>query len=106
MPVTRPISDLRNRTKELSRLCHDSGEPIFITRNGEGDMVLMSLAAYERLQARLELYRMLDEAEVDVAAGDRGVSVAAVRGQLKRSRHAGRGGGRSRRARASQGAGA
>jgi prevent-host-death family protein len=84
MPVIKPISDLRNRAKELSRLCHDSGEPIFITRNGEGDMVLMSLAAYERLEARLELYRMLDEAEVDVAAGDRGVSVAAVRRQLKR----------------------
>lgn len=84
MPVIKPISDLRNRAKELSRLCHDSGEPIFITRNGEGDMVLMSLAAYERLQARLELYRMLDEAEADVAAGDRGASVAAVRRQLKR----------------------
>lgn len=84
MPVIKPISDLRNRAKELSRLCHDSGEPIFITRNGEGDMVLMSLAAYERLQARLDLYRMLDEADMDVAAGDRGVSVAAVRRQLKR----------------------
>lgn len=84
MPVIKPISDLRNRAKELSRLCHDSGEPIFITRNGEGDMVLMSLAAYERLQARLELYRLLDEAEADVVAGDRGVSVAAVRRQLKR----------------------
>ncbi|HEX7836274.1 MAG TPA: type II toxin-antitoxin system Phd/YefM family antitoxin [Kofleriaceae bacterium] len=84
MPVIKPISDLRNRAKELSRLCHDTGEPIFITRNGEGDMVLMSLAAYDRLQARLELYRMLDEAESDVAAGDRGVSVAAVRRQLKR----------------------
>jgi prevent-host-death family protein len=84
MPVIKPISDLRNRAKELSRLCHDTGEPIFITRNGEGDMVLMSVAAYDRLQGRLELYRLLDEAEVDVAAGDRGVSVAAVRRQLKR----------------------
>jgi len=84
MPVIKPISDLRNRAKELSRLCHDSGEPIFITRNGEGDMVLMSLAAFERLQAQLDLYRRLDEAEADVAAGDRGVSVSAVRRQLKR----------------------
>jgi prevent-host-death family protein len=84
MPVIKPISDLRNRAKELSRLCHDSGEPIFITRNGEGDMVLMSLAAFERLQAQLDLYRRLDEAEADVAAGDRGVSVAAARRQLKR----------------------
>jgi prevent-host-death family protein len=84
MPVIKPISDLRNRAKELSRLCHDTGEPIFITRNGQGDMVLMSVAAYDRLQGRLELYRLLDEAEADVAAGDRGVSVAAVRRQLKR----------------------
>jgi prevent-host-death family protein len=84
VPVIKPISDLRNRAKELSRLCHDSDEPIFITRNGEGDMVLMSLAAYERLQAQLDLYRLLDEAETDVAAGDRGVSVAAVRRQLRR----------------------
>jgi prevent-host-death family protein len=84
MPVIKPISDLRNRAKELSRLCHDSGEPIFITRNGQGDMVLMSLAAYERLQAQIDLYRLLDESEADVAAGDRGVSVAAVRRQLKR----------------------
>jgi prevent-host-death family protein len=84
MPVIKPISDLRNRAKELSRLCHDSGEPIFITRNGEGDMVLMSLAAFERLQAQLDLYRRLDEAEADVAAGDRGVSVAAARRQLER----------------------
>jgi prevent-host-death family protein len=84
MPVIKPISDLRNHAKELSKLCHDSGEPIFITRNGEGDMVLMSIAAYERLEAQLDLYRLLDEAEMDVAAGDRGVSVAAVRRQLRR----------------------
>jgi prevent-host-death family protein len=84
VPVIKPISDLRNRARELSQLCHDTDEPIFITRNGEGDMVLMSLAAYERLQAQLGLYQLLDEAETDAAAGDRGVSVAAVRRQLKR----------------------
>jgi prevent-host-death family protein len=84
MPVIKPISDLRNHAKDLSRLCHDSGEPIFITRNGTGDMVLMSLATYERLHAQLELYRLLDDAEADVAAGDRGVSVATTRRQLKR----------------------
>jgi prevent-host-death family protein len=82
MPVIKPITDLRNKARELSKLCHDSGEPVFITKNGEGDMVLMSLAAYERLQARLDLYRLLDEAESDVRAGDRGVSVAALRRKL------------------------
>jgi prevent-host-death family protein len=84
MPVIKPISDLRNRARELSRICHDSGEPVFITKNGEGDLVLMSLAAYERMQGQLELYRVLDEAEQDVRAGDRGVSVQTVRKRLKR----------------------
>lgn len=84
MAIIKPISDLRNKARELSQLCHASDEPIYITRNGEGDMVLMSLAAYEGLQARLELYRLLDEAEADVEAGDRGVSVKALRKQLRR----------------------
>lgn len=84
MPVIKPISDLRNHARDLSRLCHDSGEPIFITKNGEGDLVLMSLAAYERMQARLDLYRLLDEAETDLRAGDRGVSVATLRRRLRR----------------------
>ncbi len=84
MTVIKPISDLRNKARDLSRLCHESGEPIYITKNGAGDMVLMSLAAYERLEARLELYRLLDEAAADVRGGDRGVSVATVRRQLKR----------------------
>lgn len=84
MAVIKPISDLRNRSRQLARICHDSGEPIYITKNGEGDLVLMSVAAYERLQSRLELYRMLDEAEADVRGGDRGVSVATVRRRLRR----------------------
>jgi len=84
VPVIKPISDLRNHARELSAICHDTGEPIFITKNGEGDMVLMSVAAYERLQAQLELYRLLDDAEADVRAGDRGMSVKAMRRQLGR----------------------
>jgi prevent-host-death family protein len=84
VPVIKPISDLRNKAKALSKICHESGEPIYITKNGEGDLVLMSLAAYEQMRAQLDLYRMLEEAEADAAAGDRGVSVATVRRRLKR----------------------
>ena len=84
MPVIKPISDLRNKARELSKICHDSGEPVFITKNGEGDLVLMSIASYERLQRRLELYRMLDESEADERAGDRGISVREVRRRLRR----------------------
>lgn len=84
MPVIKPISDLRNKARELSRLCHKSGEPIYITKNGEGDMVLMSLAAYEQLQGQLELYGLLDESEASERSGDRGVSVATLRRRLVR----------------------
>lgn len=84
MPKIRPISDLRNKSREISRICRETGEPVYITKNGEDDLVVMSVAAYERDQARLELYRMLDEAESDVRGGDRGVGVAAMRKRLSR----------------------
>lgn len=79
MPVTRPISDFRNKSQEIETLCHESDEPVFITKNGEDDLVVMSQAVYERDQARLALYRLLEEAEADVRTGDRGVGPAVMR---------------------------
>lgn len=58
MPQIRPITDLRN-TIEISELCHSCGEPIFITKNGYGDMVLMSNETYERELAAAEIFRKL-----------------------------------------------
>jgi len=84
MPTIRPISDLRNKAQEISKICHESGDPVFITKNGAGDLVVMSLASFERDQARLELYRLLDDAEADVQAGDKGISVKAMRKRLRR----------------------
>jgi len=72
MPIIKPISDLRNKANSLSELVHKSNEPVFITKNGEGDMVLMSLAHYGKMERRLELYEKLAVAEAQVAAGDRG----------------------------------
>ena len=54
MPQIRPITDLRNTT-EISELCHAKNEPVFITKNGYGDMVIMSLKAYEEQQEKLML---------------------------------------------------
>jgi prevent-host-death family protein len=53
MPKIKPIKDLRNTT-EISELCHKSGEPIYITKNGYGDLVVMSIEAYEKKMAKLE----------------------------------------------------
>jgi PHD/YefM family antitoxin component YafN of YafNO toxin-antitoxin module len=69
MPQIRPIKDLRNTT-EISELCHLSKEPIFITKNGYGDMVVMSMETYEKSLAKLDLYQKLAEAEAQIAKGD------------------------------------
>ena len=63
MPTIRPISDLRNNFNTISDVCHTNAEPVFITKNGQGDLVVMSMALYERQQAQLELYKKLLEAE-------------------------------------------
>jgi prevent-host-death family protein len=56
MPIIKLISDLRNKTNHVSDLLHKSHESVFITRNGEGDMVLMSLAKYGEMERTLERY--------------------------------------------------
>lgn len=82
MRPARPITDLRNKSQEISAECHRTGEPIVITKNGRSDLVVMSVARFERDQDRLELYRALEESEEDVRRGDRGVSARAVREKL------------------------
>ncbi|NLI11211.1 type II toxin-antitoxin system Phd/YefM family antitoxin [Pelotomaculum propionicicum] len=72
MPKIRPISDLRNNANEISEFCHNAREPVFITKNGVGDMVVMSIEVYERQQAQLELYTKLAEAEAEIANGVEG----------------------------------
>jgi prevent-host-death family protein len=83
MPVIKPISDLRNKAKEISALCHRHDEPVFITRNGKGDLVVLSQARYDRLQAQLDLYRKLGEAESQAA---RGVKTTGHRAVMRRLR--------------------
>jgi prevent-host-death family protein len=68
MPRIRPITDLRN-TNEISEICHKENEPIFITKNGYGDLVVMSIETYERQMALVGLYKKLAEAETQVADG-------------------------------------
>ena len=67
MPQIRPVSELRNNFADLSREIHASGEPVFLTRNGYGDMVVMSMEAYEQLVAHKEIFAKLMEAEVEAA---------------------------------------
>jgi prevent-host-death family protein len=61
MPTIRPSADLRNNYNEISEFCHKYTEPVFITKNGQGDLAVMSIETYELLAGKLELYRLLDE---------------------------------------------
>jgi prevent-host-death family protein len=83
MPIIKPISNLRNKSNEISDLVHQSGEPVFITRNGEGDMVVMSMAQYSQLQLKIDLMSKLAAAQANYASGDRGRSLKEVMGDLR-----------------------
>ncbi len=61
MPSIRPSSDLRNNYNEISKFCHKYSEPVYITKNGQGDLAVMSIETYERLVGKYELYKLLDE---------------------------------------------
>lgn len=59
----RPVSDLRNNFAEISKTVHETKKPVFLTKNGFGDMVVLSMEAYENLQFESEVYYKLQEAE-------------------------------------------
>lgn len=63
MKTIRPVSDLRNNFAEISRIVHETSEPVFLTKNGYGDMVVLSMEAFENLQFESEVYLKLCEAE-------------------------------------------
>ena len=69
MPQIIPIRDLK-KTSELSQMCRDLKEPVFITKNGYGDMVIMSMETYERTLFLIDVYRKLDEGEKSIRSGN------------------------------------
>jgi prevent-host-death family protein len=84
MPIIRAISDLRNKANKISELAHESNEPIFITKNGEGDMVVMSIAQYSKLQLKLDIFSKLAVAQVQKASGDKGRTLLQVMKELRK----------------------
>ncbi len=50
MKTIRPVSDLRNNFADISKTVHETAKPVFLTKNGYGDMVVLSMEAYENLQ--------------------------------------------------------
>ena len=69
MPQIIPIKELKN-TSEISELCHRVKEPIYITKNGYGDMVIMSMDIYEEIAQKLHMYRELEISERQIKEGN------------------------------------
>ena len=85
MPFVKPMSDLRNRTKKISQMVHRQDEPVIITKNGEGDMVVMSYDHFTNLTTRLELYEKLSVAEAEDVQGAPTYDLEEVVRRVKRS---------------------
>ena len=77
------LSDLRNNFAEISKTVHETAQPVFLTKNGFGDMVVLSMEAYENLQFDSEVYYKLQEAEKEAALTDRRFSSKEVLKALK-----------------------
>ena len=72
-PNIRPISDLRNNFTSIAETVHKYDEPMYLTKNGVGDMVVMSIECYEKQLAQLELYSNLAEAISEIEHGAEGI---------------------------------
>ena len=69
MPIIRSSADLRNNYNDISSFCHQYSEPVFITKNGKGDLAVMSIETYEKLIGRFELYGLLQDGLQDIREG-------------------------------------
>lgn len=71
MKLIRPVSDLRNNFADISKTVHETAQPVFLTKNGYGDMVVMSMEAFESLQFESEVYFKLQAAEREAELTDK-----------------------------------
>ena len=88
MPIIKPISSLRNKTREIAQLCHGQDEPVYLTTNGEGDLVVMSIEHFEKLNAKIELFEKLAVAQSQAASGGKGITHSQMIQKLRQRTHA------------------
>ncbi len=88
MPIIKSISSLRNRTRDIATICHDQDEPVYLTTNGEGDLVIMSIEHYERLKAQVDLFQKLGVAQTQSAAGKKTITHKQMMTRLRRRTNA------------------
>ena len=69
MPNMRPSSDLRNNYNEISLMCHEADDAVYITKNGSGDLAVMSIEAYEALTEKVKLYKKIEKGFKEIDDG-------------------------------------
>ena len=69
MPTIRASADLRNKYLDISNYCHSTNEPVFITKNGQGDLAVMIIECYDNLMAKIDLYSQLAEGIKEIEDG-------------------------------------
>ncbi len=70
MPAIRPSSDIRNNYQEISKMCKQTKNPVYITVNGKGDTAVIDIDVLDELYARLDLYKKLAEGISDIESGN------------------------------------
>lgn len=83
MPQILPIKDLRNTT-EISRICHEKREPVFITKQGYGDMVIMSIETYDVIAGNAAIDAAITSSEAELTAGGKAIEAKKALGDLRR----------------------
>ncbi len=69
MKMIRPVSDLRNNFADISKTVHETAQPVFLTKNGYGDMVIMSMEIYESAMRRFSVYKDVEVSERQLESG-------------------------------------
>lgn len=83
MKMIRPVSDLRNNFADISKTVHETAKPVFLTKNGYADMVVLSMESYENLQFESDVYFKLQEAEREAEMTDQRYSSKEVLKAMK-----------------------
>jgi prevent-host-death family protein len=84
MPIIKSISSMRHRTREIASICRTKDEPVYLTTNGEGDLVVMTIDHYERLKAQVDLFEKLGVAQAQSARGKKGLTHRQMMTRLRR----------------------
>jgi prevent-host-death family protein len=84
MPIIRPVSDLETSLSEITKAVHETDEPVFLTNNGYGDMVVMSMEAWEEMNFENEIYQKLIEAQNEANSNPRRLSHEEVFDPLRK----------------------